>query len=141
MSSRADGGAGCDRQLYDPAGELDAAERETLRRDARPLASDGARFRLRMHAAPPAGGIDRAERTDERAYPSWTVGGRRRDNLLVVALSVSRRQTSIYYEEQWNAALDGTWRDIEPTWLGAREMTPLDGEFRHHGRAGTVINA
>jgi len=130
------GGGDCDEAVYDPAGRLADADLAMLRRDARRLARDGATFRLRLYDALPAGGIDAAESADEDACRSWRTDGRRRGDLLVVAVSVTDRQTGIYYGHRWTDRLDDTWRDIQTDDMNPKFTQGRYAEGLHAGLRG-----
>ena len=61
-----------------------------------------------------AGNLDQYELQLERSCNSWQDGnGRRKNNLLVLIVSVRDRKTGLYYGEQWANALKDDWLRIQ----------------------------
>jgi uncharacterized membrane protein YgcG len=100
---------------------------------ANSLSADGADVRIRtITTYGNAGNLDRYEAQLERQSPSWLgSNGDRKDNLIVLMISLQERQTGIYYGSYWTNVIDDNWLRIQ-----TEIMNPL---FRDGDYAGGTI--
>lgn len=109
---------GCDQVVYDPAHQLaDIAAVQT----AADSLSGRHQLVVRVRAEPNLDGtVDSREVQLERACSSWATNGVRLDNLLVVIVAPTERQTGIYYGSSVAPVLDDRWNAIQ-----TEQMNPL----------------
>jgi uncharacterized membrane protein YgcG len=106
-------------------GEVEAA--------ASKLSSLGADIRIRtISTYGAAGNLDQYEAQLEKQSPSW-IGqdGTRKNNLVVLLISVQERQTGLYYGSIWDNSLSGNWLRIQTD-----IMNPL---FRNNDYTGGTL--
>src|SRR4051812_14374872 len=97
--------SGCDGLVVDGARML--GDGKGAARAAAALAAHHATVRVRTYAAVPDGDLDAAIAAETSRCPSWhDRDGRRRADLLVLAVSRKDRHTGVYYGIGWTAALD-----------------------------------
>jgi uncharacterized membrane protein YgcG len=97
------------------------------------LASQGADIRVRTIATyGSAGNLDQYEAQLEKQSPSWIdQDGNRKNNLIVLLISVQERQTGLYYGSYWEGKIGSNWLTIQTD-----TMNPL---FRSGDYAGGTI--
>jgi uncharacterized membrane protein YgcG len=96
---------GCDTVVVDGARML--GDGKDVRRAAAALAAHHATVRVRTYPSVPDGDLDAAIAAETSRCASWhDPDGRRRADLLVLAVSLEDRHTGVYYGTGWTAALD-----------------------------------
>ncbi len=122
----------CEQTVVDSAGVFGNRTAD-VEAAARNLASSGADVRVRIvQTYGSAGNLDRYESQLEQQCPSWTdAGGNRKNNLVVILVSIQERQTGLYYGSQWENALGSRWTQIQTNTMNPRFQ---QGDF-----AGGVI--
>ncbi len=61
-----------------------------------------------------AGNLDLYEEQLERQNPSWTgPDGNRKNNLIVIIVTLQERQTGLYYGTHWEAVIGNKWMSIQ----------------------------
>jgi uncharacterized membrane protein YgcG len=83
-------------------------------RAAAALATHHATVRVRTYSSVPDGDLDAAIAAETSRCASWhDRDGRRRADLLVLAVSLKDRHTGVYYGTGWTAALDDHQEDVQ----------------------------
>jgi uncharacterized membrane protein YgcG len=97
------------------------------------LTSQGADVRVRtISSYGTTGNLDRYEEQLEQQSPSWLgQNGVRKNNLIVLIISLQERQTGLYYGDYWESTLVNNWLRIQTD-----IMNPL---FRNGDYAGGTI--
>jgi uncharacterized protein len=106
----------CTNRVFDEAG-LMGQRRDLVLTTADAAARVGADVHVWMLDRIPGGDIDAWEASLEAECAEWRAGGRRKPDLLVVAVAVGDRKTGVYYGERWNQALDHQWRQIQTDFM------------------------
>jgi len=82
------------------------------------------------------GNLDLYEEDLERRSPSWLgADGNRKNNLIVILISLEERQTGLYYGELWEDAIGDNWNSLQ-----ADVMNPLFSEGDYAGGAVAGLN-
>lgn len=101
----------CDELVIDQTGLVDVAE---VRRAALDVQGHAAEIRVRVYASVPGGDLDAQERADRAECLTWRKpNGKRRDNLIVMSVSIEDRKVGLYYGTAWNRDLRRRWTAIQ----------------------------
>ncbi|HET7735172.1 MAG TPA: TPM domain-containing protein [Nocardioidaceae bacterium] len=102
---------GCDELVLDASGLVDE---RAVRRAALQVQEHAAEIRVRVYESVPGGDLDAQERADRAACPTWRKpSGQRRDNLIVMSLSIEDRKVGLYYGAAWKRELRRRWTAIQ----------------------------
>lgn len=104
----------CDQVVIDDAAVFkDQLPRVTA--EAQSLIALGTDVRVRAIASlNGAATLDSYEQVVERACPSWqATDGSRKNNLIVMMMSLQERKTGLYYGSQWERTLGPNWTRIQ----------------------------
>lgn len=86
------------------------------------LANLGADVRVRtINTYSPFANLDLYEEQLEKQSPSWLgPGGERKNNLIVIIISLGERKTGLYYGSQWENVLGSKWVTIQTEIMNPR---------------------
>jgi uncharacterized membrane protein YgcG len=127
--------SGCDAVVVDAAHVL--GDGRAVAKAATALGHQHATVRVRTYRTVPDGDLDAAVDAQVERCPSWQDGdGNRREDLLVLAVSVTDRRTGIYYGDSWTAALDGEQEQVQTGTINPRLKR---GEYADAVTAGLTV--
>lgn len=111
----------CDSLVVDEAGVFKGGI-GSVEEAAQKLVNSGADVRVRtVTTFGSAGNLDQYESRLEKSCSSWQdSNGVRKNNLIVLAISLRERKTGLYYGSQWNGALSGGWLRIQSDHMNPR---------------------
>lgn len=117
----------CEQLVVDEAGVFGASIGR-VEDAASELVKSGADVRIRaIRSFGAAGNLDQFEKQVEAQCPSWrSPEGGRKNNLIVLMLSLDERKTGLYYGDQWEKALGAHWIRIQTDLMNPRFR---DGDF------------
>ncbi len=102
----------CAAVVHDGAKVLGKATRVT--RSAATLTREGATVRVRTYRTVPGGDLDAAVAAEVARCPGWQDGdGRRRPDLLVLAVSTGDRKVATSFGSRWTEVLEPVWLDVQ----------------------------
>ncbi|HSV40986.1 MAG TPA: TPM domain-containing protein [Nocardioidaceae bacterium] len=103
--------ASCTSLVIDGARVLDVPK---VRRAALAVQREAADIRVRSYTSVLDGDLDAQIEREQEACPSWRdLDGSRRDNLIVLAVSVEDRRVGLYYGRVWDGELGDRWPGIQ----------------------------
>lgn len=111
----------CDALVIDEANVF-AGDIARVRAAAQDLVNSGADVRVRtIQTFATTGNLDRFEQQLEQQCSSWTApDGSRKNNLIVLMVSLQEQRTGLYYGSQWETALGTNWTRIQTEIMNPR---------------------
>jgi uncharacterized membrane protein YgcG len=117
----------CDDVVVDQAGVF-KEKLQQVKDAANKLATQvAADVRVRTFTSVPGANLDAYQKILESKCSSWRAqDGGRKNNLIVVSVSVNDRKTGLYYGSQWTRVLDSNWNRIQADFMNPKFR---DGDF------------